>query len=161
MGVELLEGEVDFVGSRVAVDADVPVAEARFHEATGGAGLVGDVGGELGAGVFHFFRLASEVSLEHLGAPGAAVKPVQPVDGPVLASRDSRQRTVRAGFLGGSITRLTSIEPESTESSPADVVEIAVDLRPQPSDRPDPGQASIFGGGTVAAAEPNFKHAHD
>jgi hypothetical protein len=56
---------------------------------------------------------------------------------------------------------LTSIEPDSGEPQPTPMVVIAVDLRPQPSDRPNPGEASVFGGGTVAAAEPSFKHAHD
>src|SRR5690348_12595754 len=61
MGVEFLQGEVDLVGGGIAVDADVLVAQARFHEAAGGAAFIGDVGGELRARVLHFFQFAGKV----------------------------------------------------------------------------------------------------
>jgi hypothetical protein len=110
------------------------------------------------------FRLASEVSLEHLGAPGAPVQPEAMLsEGPVLAKRDSRHRIVQAGFLGGSVIRLTSLDSVVGEDAPhpAPMVVIAVDLRPRASDRPDPSQASIFGGGTVAVADPGLVRARD
>ena len=103
------------------------------------------------------FRLASEVSLEHLGTPGGPIASAEQTDeGPITAGRDSRHRAPRPLF-GVSVVHLASLDPrggyEEEAAPPAPIVVIAVDLSPRPSDRPDPTHASLFGRTTVAAAD--------
>ena len=87
MDIELLESEIDHFGSGVAVDADALIAQAGFHETTGGAGFVGDEDGELGAGVLHFFHLAGEVGL----VAGAGDADAFGGEGVGLAGREERR----------------------------------------------------------------------
>ena len=111
------------------------------------------------------FRLASEVSLERLGAPGASVRlegrigeEAPPVTDALLARHRS------TSVLGGPVVRLTSLDPPMADegpSHPAPLVVIAVDLRPRASDRPDPTEASVLGRTTVAVAEPGAHPLHD
>jgi len=104
------------------------------------------------------FRLASEVSQEPLGAPGAAVRladaaPAQETT-PLTGALLDRHRG--PSVLGGPVLRLSSLDkPQHDEASQgAALVVIAVDLRPRDSDRPDPTEASVLGRTTVAVVEP-------
>lgn len=108
------------------------------------------------------FRLASAVSDEPLGAPGAMVR-IQSFanQAPVTGSIDGRHRGASA--LGGPVISLASLDVQDYEmpQGPAAMVVIAVDLRPQPTDRPDPAHASVLGRTTVAIADPASRPAHD